>query len=81
VRWKGTPLKQLHLPRGEWSYTGDFEAMRAARDWRMTRTQFEALSDEDRAWMIAFTRTESRMQAWERAEQEREIKRMTGKGR
>jgi len=39
--------------------------MRTARQWGKTPTEFWALSEQDRAYMMALTRTESRMSVLE----------------
>jgi len=55
--------------------------MEAAHDWGMPRSTFMALSDEDRAWAMAYTATRARMRAWELQEQEREMERASRRGR
>ena len=75
MRWKGTPLRSVRLKKGEWSYSGDFALMEAANSLQMTRSEFLALDEEDRAWQIAYIGTKSRMQAVEHQEYEKAVKR------
>ncbi len=75
MRWKGISLQQLHLRKGEWSYSTEFAVMEAANSLGMTRSAFLALDEEDQAYQMAFLATKSRMRSWESQEQEREIER------
>lgn len=45
--------------------------MKTAKDWHKTADEFEALSEDDKADMIAFTRVNLQMAAWEAQEQDR----------
>lgn len=47
--------------------------MKTAKEWGKTAEEFEALSENDKADMIAFTRVNLQMAAWEAQEQQREM--------
>jgi len=47
--------------------------VKAAQEWGKTPEEWEALSQNDRADMLAFTRVNLKMAAWEAQEQEREL--------
>jgi len=49
-----------------------FLRMKAAKEWGKSPEEFEALSEDDQAWMMGFTRVNMRMAAWETDEQQRE---------
>ena len=59
----------------------DFALMEVVHDWRMSRSEFLQLSEEDRAWMSAYTTTKARMHAVEMQEQERELDRVQARGK
>ena len=52
-----------------------FAEIGAAQDWGLTPGAFRALDEEDRALMMAHSRSAATMRAWEQQEQEREMKR------
>jgi hypothetical protein len=75
VQWKGRPLADLSLRKGNWTYAQEFEAVETAHDWGIRPSELGICSpDEDMAVMTAYTRTISRMRAWEAQEQERKLK-------
>ena len=45
-----------------------FLEMRAAREWRLKPSEWDALSEDDKAEMIAFVTTEDKMRAREQEE-------------
>lgn len=47
--------------------------MKAGREWGKSPEEFEALSQNDQADMIAFTRVNLQMLAWEHQEQQKEM--------
>jgi hypothetical protein len=51
---------------------------KAAQEWGKTPEEFAELSQEDRLEMVAFTRANMKMGAWEADEQRREWERKHG---
>jgi hypothetical protein len=75
VKWRGSDLDDIHLPAGEWSYTPFFMAVDAAHEWGYQRySDFEQLSDNDKAVAMAYTKTVKLMRAVEMEEQARKAK-------
>ena len=52
-----------------------FLIAKTAKEGGKTLEEFEALSKEDQTSMLAFTRVNMKMQAWEMDEQQRELNR------
>jgi hypothetical protein len=72
VKWRGSDLEEIHLPGGEWSYAPFFMAVDAAHEWGFQRfSDFEQLSDADKAVAMAYTKTVKLMRAVEMDEQKR----------
>jgi hypothetical protein len=55
-----------------------FLLAKAAQEWGKTPEEFAELSQEDRLEMVAFTRANMKMGAWEADEQRREWERKHG---
>lgn len=47
--------------------------MECAQEWGLIPSQWWACSEDDRAYMFAFTMARRKMQAWEAQEQERKL--------
>ena len=52
-----------------------FLRLKAAKEWGKSTEEFEGLTTDDQIWMLAFTRVNMKMQAWEMDEQQRELNR------
>ena len=70
MQWKGRPIRQYQLPPGEWSYDVRFALVRTARYWGLTPSQFDALSEQDKAETIACYQIDMLMAAVEADERE-----------
>ena len=64
-------MRSLKLDKGEWSYSNRFAEVETAHEWRLTPSQFDACSADDKALMTAYCSTVGRMRAWESMEQAR----------
>jgi hypothetical protein len=50
---------------GAWKHSKIFAEIHTAKEWHMSPSQFSALSDNDKALMIAYDRAFGDMQAYE----------------
>jgi len=63
---KGTPVKNLKIPRGSWEYSELFRDILVAKDWGLDPIEFWNRSKLSRALMIAFTEENAAMDGFDR---------------
>ena len=70
-------MRDLRIKRGLWWHSRRLIELKTARAWHVpTPGAWDSLPDEDRAQMMALSIAEGKIAAWERQQQEREIRRM-----
>jgi hypothetical protein len=70
VCYNGKRLAELRIERGPWTVGERFAAVETAHDWGLTPSQFWAASEDDQAYMMAYTRSVGQMARYERQVQE-----------
>lgn len=71
---KGIPLKKLDAGRGNWFYSRRFLEVGAAKEWQMSPSQFDVLSESDRAEMMEYIAEKSKMEAYEYKRQRKQAR-------
>lgn len=54
----------MSLRRGDWTVSSRYAQIETAHDWGMSPSAFWAASDEDQAYMMAYTQTTGKMAAY-----------------
>jgi len=73
--WKTLSEIQEELGAGDWHSSKIFEEVGVAVEHNMTPSQFWALPETDRAYLVAYERTKSTMSSWAHHQAEKASKR------
>ena len=69
----GRPLEDLEIKKGGWEYTTTFNEVDVANAWGLLPFQFWALSEAQKAVMVEYVSSKSRMTAWEDQESSKKL--------